>query len=202
MSLLINENNKKRNNNDIDNIKEKIKIQIKTLNDDIKSLEKTLKIKKLQLLEIQLENDKNSYKNKLLTLKEQYNFVVLKYIKKIQTLKKKVIVCEKKFISKDIFEENLYKEDLNFQNDKLKTLDELVEYRRLLSDSNLNEENKEECTNIIQNNTSNEETIKEGSFMSFSKPDSLNDKTSFFDEIMINDIKNINIAKKMYNFQK
>ena len=94
------------------------------------------------------------------------------------------------------------KEDLNFQNDKLKTLDELVEYRRLLSDSNLNEENKEECTNIIQNNTSNEETIKEGSFMSFSKPDSLNDKTSFFDEIMINDIKNINIAKKMYNFQK
>ena len=207
MSLFVGENDKKRhtkNKNDINNIKKrKIQQQIKTLNNNIKTKKKTLKMKNIELLEIELENEKNSYKNKLLTLKEQYNFVTQKYKKRIQSLKIKVINCEKKFISKKMFDEDINNEDLNFQTNKEKTLAELIEYRRLLSDTNMNDENNEEYSNIIRDNTSNEKTIKEDSLMNYNKLDSLiSDKDSFLDEIKINDIKYINIKKKMSDFQK
>ena len=70
-----------------------------------------------------------------------------------------LINCEKKFISKKMFDEDINNEDLNFQTNKEKTLAELIEYRRLLSDINMNDENNEEYSNIIRDNTSNEKTI-------------------------------------------
>ena len=129
--------------------KENIKLKIKILDNNIISLEKALKLKNKNLLEMKLENERKSYKNKLSILKEQYKFVIQKYKKKIQTLKIKLINCEKKYINIKKFDENIYNEDLDFQNQKIKLLDELIEYRGLLSNFNSNDEKDEEYSNNV-----------------------------------------------------
>ena len=208
MSLSIkkhNEKNKKnqeKNKKDINKIKkEKIKLKIKILDNNIISLEKALKLKNKNLLEMKLENERKNYKNKLSTLKEQYKFVIQKYKKKIQTLKIKLINCEKKYINIKKFDENIYNEDLDFQNQKIKLLDELIEYRGLLSSFNSNDEKDEEYSNMIKDNSSIEKTIKEGSLVDYSKLDSVYDRESLLDEMIINDIKFLNIENKMGFFR-
>ena len=208
MSLSIkkpNENNKKikeKNKKDISKIKkEKIKLKIKILDNNIIYLEKALKLKNRNLLEMKLENERKNYKTKLSILKEQYKFVIQKYKKKIQTLKIKLINCEKKYINIKKFDENIYNEDLDFQNQKIKLLDELIEYRGLLSNVNSNDEKDEEYSNIIKDNSSIEKTIKEGSLVDYSKLDSVCDRESLLDEMIINDIKFVNMENKMGIFR-
>lgn len=164
-----NKNIKKTYNNNIKDInqikKEKLKSKINIFEQNIISLEKILKLKNRKLLELKLGKEKNYYENKLLNLKSQYNFVIQKYQKKIKTLKIKLNKCEKQFINLNIYDETLYNEDLIFQNDKIKLLEKLMEYRELLSHfNNSNEDSNEGHSNVIKDYSSDDKTIRESSF--------------------------------------
>jgi len=134
-------------------------------------------------------------------IKEKNKKDISKIKKENIKLKIKIINCEKKYINIKKFDENIYNEDLDFQNQKIKLLDELIEYRGLLSNFNSNDEKDEEYSNMIKDNSSIEKTIKEGSLVDYIKLDSMYDRESLLDEMIINDIKFVNMENKMGSFR-
>ena len=87
-----------------------------------------------------------------------------------------------------IYEENLDKENLDFQNNKIQLLDSLIEYRRLLSDLNItNDENNEDYSYYIKDFSSEDKTIKESFYNENYKKDSIIGKESLYNEINNND---------------
>ena len=125
--------------------KERLKSKINIIDKSIISLEKQLNYKKRELLTLKIEIEKKNFENKLIELKEQNRFVIQKHKNKIKSLKIKLFKCEKKYINIKKFNDNLYNEDLSFQKKKIKILDKLIEFRSLLSNYIvLNENNNEE----------------------------------------------------------
>ena len=145
-------------------IKNKLKIKIEKINKNRIILENNLKLKNQKLLVIKLENERKNNENKILNLKEQYNFIIEKYKIKIKSLKKKLIKCKKDYIKKEKLEENLKKENLDFQNNKIKLLNELIEYRGLLSNISISKDDNSEAYSNIKDYSSDENTIIENSY--------------------------------------
>ena len=54
---------------------------------------------------------------------------------------------------------------------------------------------------MIKDNSSIEKTIKEGSLVDYIKLDSMYDRESLLDEMIINDIKFVNMENKMGSFR-
>lgn len=182
--------------------KEKIKSSINPLNKKIISLKKELKYKKCKFLKLKLEIEKKDYENKISKLKEQYNFIYQCYKKKIKSLKIKLIKCEKKYVNIKKLKEDTYNEDLKFQNDKIKILDELIEYRGLLSNFTIsNDDNTEEYSKMIKDYSSEEKTIKEGSICEYTKLDSIFNRESLLDERINEDIDSLNKKNKIEIFK-
>ena len=169
-------------------LKDKLRINIKKVNKNKIILEKKLQLKNNILLAFKLQIEKKNYETKLLNLKEQYKFVKEKYKKKLKSLKVKLIKCENDYIKMKIYEENLDKENLDFQNNKIQLLDSLIEYRRLLSDLNItNDENNEDYSYYIKDFSSEDKTIKESFYNENYKKDSIIGKESLYNEINNND---------------
>ena len=182
--------------------KEEIKSKINRLNSNIKSLEKELNEKRNMIIRIKLEIEKKNNENNLLMLKEQYNFINQRYQKKIKSLRIKLIKNEKKYINIAKFNENLNNEDLIFQNDKIKLLNELIKYRSLLSNISVsNEDNNEEYSKILKDYTSEDKTINESSFCEYTKLDTIYNRESLLDEKINEDIESKKIHNKIEIFK-
>ena len=98
-------------------------------------------------------------------------------------------------------DEDLDKENLDFQNNKIKLLNELIEYRRLLSNfSNSNNDNNEEYTKFLNDYSSDEKTIKESSFTETNRMNSVYDRESLINEIDNNDTEYKSLENKMRVF--
>ena len=192
MSLSTKKRNKKINKatscnkKDINQIKkEKLKLKLNSLDKKILFLKRTIDLQnKILILYQKIENERKNNEIKLINLKEQYKYIIEKYTKKINSLRNNLLKCEKKYINMNTLNENLNNEDIIFQNNKIKLLDELVEYREILSNFSSSIINN---TNIINDYSSDEITIKENSFTFNSKLNSeslLNEK--YKEEIEIN----------------
>ena len=192
----------KDNEIDIQQIKkDKLKIDIDKLNKERIILLQNLKLKNQKLFAIKLEIERKKYKNKLFNLTEQYNFVINKYKNRIKSMKIKLIKYEKKYINVKKTDEDLDKENLDFQNNKIKLLNELIEYRRLLSNfSNSNNDNNEEYTKFLNDYSSDEKTIKESSFTETNRMNSVYDRESLINEIDNNDTEYKSLENKMRVF--
>ena len=154
------------------------------------------------LLRIKIEIEKKNNENNLLMLKEQYNFINQRYKKKIKSLRLKLIKNEKKYINIAKFNENLNNEDLIFQNDKIKLLNELIKYRSLLSDITIsNEDNNEEYSKILKDYTSEDKTISESSYGEYAKLDTIYNRESLLDEKINEDIESKTICNKIEIFK-
>ena len=169
------ENNKKLKS------ESEIKSALIDCNNIIKNLEKILKEKKNQLLILKYFSEKNEYRLKLLHLKKLLKFVNNSYQSKIKNLQKKQNNMERKLISKKILDEEIYKEEINFQCEKVTLLNNLVEYRILLSQIN-NTENEMENNKINDYYSNDNRTIKEYSSNDYSKLDSSINDSSAIDE--------------------
>ena len=182
--------------------KEEIKSKINSLKNNIISLEKVLNEKRKMALRIKLQIEKQKYDNNLLMLKEQYNFINQRYQKKIKSLRVKLIKNEKKYINVAKCNENLNNENLIFQNDKIKLLNELIKYRSLLSNISVsNEDNNEEYSKILKDYTSEDKTIIESSFCEYTKLDTIYNRESLLDEKINEDIENNEICNKIEIFK-
>lgn len=166
--------------------KERIKSKINIIDKTIISLVEKLNSKKRELLILKFEIEKKNFENKLLKLKEQNSFVIQRHKNKINSLKIKLFKCEKKYINLKKFNDNLYNEDLSFQNNKIKLLDKLIEFRSLLSNfSTSNNDNNEEENSKTEKDYSFEErtiTVKQ-------KFDSLCESEYFLDEKINEDVE-------------
>ena len=182
--------------------KEDIKSKINGLKNKVILLEKELNEKRKMLLRIKIEIEKKNNENNLLMLKEQYNFINQRYKKKIKSLRLKLIKNEKKYINIAKFNENLNNEDLIFQNDKIKLLNELIKYRSLLSDITIsNEDNNEEYSKILKDYTSEDKTISESSYGEYAKLDTIYNRESLLDEKINEDIEIKTICNKIEIFK-
>ena len=182
--------------------KEDIKSKINGLKNKVILLEKELNEKRKMLLRIKIEIEKKNNENNLLMLKEQYNFINQRYKKKIKSLRLKLIKNEKKYINIAKFNENLNNEDLIFQNDKIKLLNELIKYRSLLSDITIsNEDNNEEYSKILKDYTSEDKTISESSYGEYAKLDTIYNRESLLDEKINEDIESKTICNKIEIFK-
>lgn len=171
--------------------KERLKSKINIIDKSIKSLKQKLNSKKRELLILKFEMEKKNFENKLLKLKEQNSFIIQKHKNKIKSLKIKLFKCEKKYINIRTFNDNLYNEDLNFQNKKIKLFDKLIELRSLLSNFSISyDDNNEEEYSKTEKDYSNEEktiTIKQN--LDFGKFDSLSENENFLDEKINEDVE-------------
>lgn len=171
--------------------KERLKSKINIIDKSIKLLEQKLNSKKRELLILKYEMEKKNFENKLLKLKEQNSFIIQKHKNKIKSLKIKLFKCEKKYINIRKFNDNLYNEDLNFQNRKIKLFDKLIELRSFLSNFSIsNDDNNEEEYSKTEKDYSDEEkinTIKQN--IDFGKFDSLCESETFLDEKINEDVE-------------
>ncbi len=171
--------------------KERLKSKINIIDKSIKLLEQKLNSKKRELLILKYEMEKKNFENKLLKLKEQNSFIIQKHKNKIKSLKIKLFKCEKKYINIRKFNDNLYNEDLNFQNRKIKLFDKLIELRSFLSNFTIsNDDNNGEEYSKTEKDYSDEEkinTIKQN--IDFGKFDSLCESETFLDEKINEDVE-------------
>ena len=171
--------------------KERLKSKINIIDKSIISLEKQLNYKKRELLTLKIEIEKKNFENKLIELKEQNRFVIQKHKNKIKSLKIKLFKCEKKYINIKKFNDNLYNEDLSFQKKKIKILDKLIEFRSLLSNYIvLNENNNEEEYSKTEKDYSIEEkSINVKQNFDYGTFDSLCESESFLDTKINEDVE-------------
>jgi len=171
--------------------KERLKSKINIIDKSIISLEKKLNYKKRELLTLKFEIEKKNYENKLIKLKEQNSFVIQKHKNKINSLKIKLFKCEKKYINIKKFNDDLYNEDLSFQNKKIKLLDKLIEFRSLLSNYIIKnkDNNEEEYSKTEKDYSIEEKTINVKQNFDYGKFDSLCESESFLDEKISEDVE-------------
>lgn len=171
--------------------KERLKSKINIIDKSIISLEKKLNNKKRELLALKFEIEKKNYENKLIKLKEQNSFVIQKHKNKIKSLKIKLFKCEKKYINIKNFNDNLYNEDLSFQNKKIKLLDKLIEFRSLFSNYIIpnDDKNEEEYSKTEKDYSIEEKTINVKQNFDNGKFDSLCESESFLDEKINEDVE-------------
>ena len=181
------------NKNDILRIKkERLKLKINSLDNKIISLRRSVNLKNKIITSLKLENEIKNNEIKIENLKEQYKYVIQKYKKKINSLKINLFKCKKKFINVKKVNESLNNEDDNFQNNKIKLLDELVKYREILSNLSSSYIN-----NSNNDYSSDEKTIRETSFVDYSKLYS----DSLLSERNKDDIEYNHVNNKIENFQ-
>ena len=171
--------------------KERLKSKINIIDKSIISFEKKLNYKKRELLTLKFEIEKKNYENKLIKLKEQNSFVIQKHKNKINSLKIKLFKCEKKYINIKKFNDDLYNEDLSFQNKKIKLLDKLIEFRSLLSNYIIKnkDNNEEEYSKTEKDYSIEEKTINVKQNFDYGKFDSLCESESFLDEKISEDVE-------------
>jgi hypothetical protein len=117
-------------------------------------------------------------------------------------LRIKLIKKEKKYINIAKLNENINNEDLAFQNDKIKLLNELIKYRSLLSNISVsNEDNDEEYSKILKDYTSEDKTINESSYGEYTKLDTVYNRESLLDEKINEDIESKKISNKIEIFK-
>ena len=87
-----------------------------------------------------------------------------KYKNKIKTLKIKLKQYKNKYIKKEKLDENIKKENLDFQNNKIKLLNQLIEYRGLLSNVSISKDDNSEEYSNMRDYSSDENTINENSY--------------------------------------
>ena len=171
--------------------KERLKSKINIIDKSIISLEKKLNFKKRELLTLKFEIEKKNFENKLIELKEQNRFVIQKHKNKIKSLKIKLFKCEKKYINIKKFNDNLYNEDLSFQKKKIKILDKLIEFRSLLSNYVISNDNnnEEEYSKTEKDYSIEEKSINVKQNFDNGKFDSLCESESFLDTKINEDVE-------------
>jgi hypothetical protein len=171
--------------------KERLKSKINIIDKSILSLEKKLNYKKRELLTLKIEIEKKNYENKLIKLKEQNSFIIQKHKNKIKSLKIKLFKCEKKYINLKKFNDNLYNEDLIFQNKKIKLLDKLIEFRSLLSNYIISNDNnnEDEYSKTEKDYSIEEKSITFKQNFDYGKFDSLCESESFLDTKINEDVE-------------
>ena len=171
--------------------KERLKSKINIIDKSIISLEKKLNFKKRELLTLKFEIEKKNFENKLIELKEQNRFMIQKHKNKIKSLKIKLFKCEKKYINIKKFNDNLYNEDLSFQKKKIKILDKLIEFRSLLSNYVISNDNnnEEEYSKTEKDYSIEEKSINVKQNFDYENFDSLCESESFLDTKINEDVE-------------